>query len=127
MFTGWNLLVCLGRFFLMRWHAKRPVGRPRLRFKDCAKRDMFEFKMDHRHWERLAEGRDEWRKSINEGCHIYDEAWLGVLAQKSIRTPRTIGIPRDLQVAPKGLTAISAADVNVARASVYLTIQRSLA
>ncbi|CAH2245165.1 jg16735 [Pararge aegeria aegeria] len=69
-------------------HAKRPVSRPRLRF-DCAKRDMAEFNIDHRHWERLAEGRDEWRKIINEGCHIYDEAWLGVLAQKRIRRHTT--------------------------------------
>ncbi|CAH2239968.1 jg3398 [Pararge aegeria aegeria] len=103
-------------------HAKRPVGRPRLRFKDCAKIDMTEFNIDHRHWERLTEGRDEWRKSVNEGCHIYDEAWLGVLAQKGNE-----GIPRDLQVAPKGLTTIISAAVNVACASAYLAIQRSVA
>ncbi|CAH2235487.1 jg1846 [Pararge aegeria aegeria] len=82
-----SLLICLPRQVLLGEvaHAKRPVGRPRLRFKNCAKRDMTEFNIDHRHWERLAEGGDEWRKSINEGCHIYDEAWLGVLAQKRIR------------------------------------------
>ncbi|CAH2233588.1 jg16176 [Pararge aegeria aegeria] len=74
-------------------HAKRPVGRPRLRFKDCAKRDMAEFNIDRiwrgRHWERLGEGRDEWRKSINEGCLILAEAWLGVLAQKRIQRHTT--------------------------------------
>ncbi|CAH2237928.1 jg18731 [Pararge aegeria aegeria] len=63
-------------------NAKRLVGRPRLRFKDCAKRDMTEFNIDRRHWERLAKGRDEWRKSIYEGCHICDKTWLGVLASK---------------------------------------------
>ncbi|CAH2229129.1 jg5219 [Pararge aegeria aegeria] len=46
---------------------------------------MTEFNIDRRHWERLAEVRVEWRKSINEGCRIYDEAWLGILAQKRIR------------------------------------------
>ncbi|CAH2232705.1 jg5329 [Pararge aegeria aegeria] len=90
-------------------HAKRPVGRPRLRFKDCAKRDITGFNIDRRHSERLSEGRDEWRKSINEACRIYDE-----------------GIPRDLQITPKGSTAIFVAE-NVARASAYLAIQKSVA
>ncbi|CAH2234250.1 jg6323 [Pararge aegeria aegeria] len=50
---------------------------------------MTEFNIDRRHWERLAEGRDEWRKSINEECRICDESWLGVLAQKRLRRHTT--------------------------------------
>ncbi|CAH2241614.1 jg3946 [Pararge aegeria aegeria] len=41
------------------------------------------------HWERLAEGRVEWCKSINGGYRIYDEAWLGALAQKRLRRHTT--------------------------------------
>ncbi|XP_063892975.1 uncharacterized protein LOC135117521 [Helicoverpa armigera] len=63
-------------------NAKRDVGRPLLRFKDCIKRDMAAFKIDHRDWEKLAEKRPEWRKRVAEGRKFCDEAWFGVLADK---------------------------------------------
>ncbi|CAH2230023.1 jg20233 [Pararge aegeria aegeria] len=50
---------------------------------------MTEFSINRRHREGLAEGRGEWRKRINKGCRIYDEAWLGVL-QKRIRRHTTV-------------------------------------
>ncbi|KAL4714206.1 hypothetical protein ACJJTC_002843 [Scirpophaga incertulas] len=62
--------------------AKRNVGRPLLRFKDCAKRDMAAFNIDHQNWQRLAEGRADWRRSVMEGCIKCDKAWFATLADK---------------------------------------------
>ncbi|KAL4702212.1 hypothetical protein ACJJTC_013376 [Scirpophaga incertulas] len=63
-------------------NAKRNVGRPLLRFKDCAKRDMAAFNIDHQNWQRLAEGRADWRRSVMEGCIKCDKAWFATLADK---------------------------------------------
>ena len=39
----------------------RPVGRPKLRFKDTCKRDMIEIGLDVENWETLAADRGRWR------------------------------------------------------------------
>ncbi|XP_045503538.1 uncharacterized protein LOC123700381 [Colias croceus] len=62
--------------------ARRDIGRPLLRFKDCVKRDMASFKIDHNNWEKLATNRSEWRKLVSEGCRSCDESWFRVLADR---------------------------------------------
>ncbi|KAL4720591.1 hypothetical protein ACJJTC_005502 [Scirpophaga incertulas] len=49
---------------------------------DCAKRDMAAFNIDHQNWQRLAEGRADWRRSVMEGCIKCDKAWFATLADK---------------------------------------------
>ncbi|XP_037296657.1 uncharacterized protein LOC119189933 [Manduca sexta] len=63
-------------------HAKRPVGRPILRFKDSVKRDMVSFNMDPTKWEEEAVDRVRWRKSVADGVSAHDEAWFKQLAHK---------------------------------------------
>lgn len=65
--------------------ANRDVGRPLLRFKDCVKRDMFSFGIDHHNWEELSNNRSHWRKSLVRGRELCDGAWLSVLADKRKR------------------------------------------
>ncbi|XP_048001809.1 uncharacterized protein LOC125238518 [Leguminivora glycinivorella] len=60
--------------------AKRSVGRPMLRHKDCAKRDMQAFNIPVHKWEELAEDRDKWRKLVFDGRTIHDNAWFAALA-----------------------------------------------
>jgi hypothetical protein len=43
----------------------RNQGRPRLRFKDVAKRNMKARQIDTRRWKPLAQDREEWRRSIS--------------------------------------------------------------
>ncbi|XP_063620689.1 uncharacterized protein LOC134793093 [Cydia splendana] len=61
---------------------KRRIGRPLLRFKDCAKRDMVAFDIDRDTWEELASDRDGWRGTIAKGREIHDNAWFQDLARK---------------------------------------------
>ena len=42
-------------------HGLRPVGRPKLRFKDTCKRDMIEIGLDVENWETLAADCGRWR------------------------------------------------------------------
>ncbi|XP_048583704.1 uncharacterized protein LOC125563054 [Nematostella vectensis] len=52
-------------------HGSRPVGRPKLRFKDSCKRDMLAIGLDVDNWEKLAEDRSRWRSecaaALNSG------------------------------------------------------------
>ncbi|KAI5652186.1 cytochrome p450 domain-containing protein [Phthorimaea operculella] len=64
-------------------NAKRGVGRPMLRFKDCAKRDMAAFDIDHQSWEKLAENRDVWRKRVYDGRKAHDDAWFAVFVNNN--------------------------------------------
>ncbi|XP_045449679.1 uncharacterized protein LOC123658286 [Melitaea cinxia] len=66
-------------------NAKRNLGRPMLRFKDCAKRDMHAFGIDHQNWEAVAESRDGWRKVVVDGRKIHDQAWFETLAARRTR------------------------------------------
>ncbi|XP_045452069.1 uncharacterized protein LOC123661077 [Melitaea cinxia] len=63
-------------------NARRDVGRPLLRFKDCTKRDMVAFNINHNSWEKLAENRDQWRKIVKDGQQHHDEAWFGLLSDR---------------------------------------------
>jgi hypothetical protein len=63
-------------------NAKRSVGRPMLRHKDCAKRDMHAFNISVHKWEDLAVDRDRWRKLVFDGRKVHDEAWFKTLADK---------------------------------------------
>ena len=51
--------------------AKRPVGRPKLRFKDVCKRDLKTLGMPADSWEAMAENRVVWRSTIHEGVKYY--------------------------------------------------------
>ncbi|XP_059049895.1 uncharacterized protein LOC131844918 [Achroia grisella] len=79
-------------------NAKRDVGRPLLRFKDCAKRDMATFQIDHRSWEKLATNKSDWRKRVMEGRRVCDDAWLQRLADK--RRKRHLGGSNNTPAAP---------------------------
>ncbi|XP_063382206.1 uncharacterized protein LOC134668695 [Cydia fagiglandana] len=70
-------------------YAKRNVGRPMLRFKDCVKRDMSAFEIDHHAWEALAEDRDGWRKRVVEGRRLCDQAWFNALDSRRCRRKQT--------------------------------------
>ena len=48
-------------------NATRPVGRPKLRFKDCLKRDLTSFDIDHASWEVQAQDRPAWRANLTKG------------------------------------------------------------
>nr|XP_049705654.1 transposon TX1 uncharacterized 149 kDa protein [Helicoverpa armigera] len=65
--------------------AKRRVGRPNLRFKDCCKRDMDSFNINANSWETRANERLLWRRDLRAGTAIYDEAWLDNIKQKRLR------------------------------------------
>ena len=48
-------------------NATRPVGRPKLRYKDCIKRDLTSFDIDHGSWEAQAQNRPAWRANLSKG------------------------------------------------------------
>ncbi|XP_045457359.1 uncharacterized protein LOC123667510 [Melitaea cinxia] len=73
--------------------AKRNVGRPMLRFRDCAKRDMVAFNIDRNSWEDLASNRNEWRKTIFTGCKTHDSTWFEDLAQRRAKRHNREGAP----------------------------------
>ena len=45
----------------------RPVGRPRLRFKDVLKRDLRDFNIDPDNWTQMAKDRILWRACLYGG------------------------------------------------------------
>ena len=47
---------------------KRPQHKPRKRFKDSIKDNLKKLQLDVSDWEKIAEDRAEWRRSIREGC-----------------------------------------------------------
>ena len=49
---------------------KRPVGRPKLRYKDVIKRDLKDYSIDPMHWQTVAEERPIWRTSLTGGSAI---------------------------------------------------------
>ncbi|XP_046962200.1 uncharacterized protein LOC124531734 [Vanessa cardui] len=74
--------------------AKRSVGRPMLRYKDCAKRDMVAFNIPSSRWEELAEDRAKWRRLIHAGQSKHDDAWFKVLKEKRVRRHERASNPR---------------------------------
>ena len=62
--------------------AKRPVGRPKLRFKDVCKRDLKAMGMPADSWEAMAANRVVWRSIIHEGVKFHDKGWFNQLAKK---------------------------------------------
>lgn len=62
--------------------AKRRVGRPVLRFKDCVKRDMVAFNIDPDSWRDHASNRNAWRNIVSEGRTAHDNAWFQVLEKR---------------------------------------------
>ena len=48
-------------------NAARPVGRPKLRYKDCVKRDLSAFGIDHVSWEAQAQCRPAWKAALSKG------------------------------------------------------------
>ncbi|XP_061728258.1 uncharacterized protein LOC133533309 [Cydia pomonella] len=69
-------------------NARRPVGRPKLRFKDCCKRDLICFDIHPHNWESQAEMRPEWRRDLKTGVDKHDKDWLENLRQKRLRAAR---------------------------------------
>ena len=62
--------------------AKRPVGRPKLRFNDVCKRDLKAMGMPADSWEAMAANRVVWRSIIHEGVKFHDKGWFNQLAKK---------------------------------------------
>ena len=61
-------------------HGRRGRGRPLLRFKDVAKRDLNDLGIDATEWEHLAEDRLKWRSAIKTGGERLENQWLRKLA-----------------------------------------------
>ena len=53
--------------------AKRPVGRPKLRFKDVWKLGLKARGVSADTWEAMAEHRVAWRSTIHEGVKYHDK------------------------------------------------------
>ena len=51
----------------------RPVGRPRLRYKDICKRDMKLSGIDVSKWESYADDSTKWRTTVREGVNRAEE------------------------------------------------------
>lgn len=66
-------------------NAKRPVGRPMLRFKDSCKRDMLSFGIQTKSWETRASMRPEWHHDLFTGISKYDRDWFQRLSQRKLR------------------------------------------
>ena len=66
-------------------HGLRPVGRPKLRFKDTCKRDMIEIGLDVENWETLAADCGRWR--INCSACL-DEGELRIRKEAMARQKR---------------------------------------
>ena len=49
-------------------NAPRPLGRPKLRYKDVVKRDLSSFSINKSDWEKVASDRSEWRHVLHDGC-----------------------------------------------------------
>ena len=58
----------------------RPRGRPMLRFKDVANRDLVALDIDTERWEELAEDRTGWRNALRKGGEALEAWWLEKLA-----------------------------------------------
>ena len=54
-------MYCIVLYCVVLCCGLRPVGRPKLRFKDTCKRDMIEIGLDVENWETLAADRARWR------------------------------------------------------------------
>ena len=59
---------------------KRPIGRPKLRFKDICKRDLKALNIDLETWEAAASDRAAWRRIVQDGLSRFEET----LAQQSV-------------------------------------------
>ena len=71
-------------------NAKRPRGRPALRFKDCCKRDMKSFNIPPNDWERLADHRQTWKYKLRAGIEHHDYNWFNELQiKRQTRTSKT--------------------------------------
>lgn len=67
MFAEWTIAesprtYCMGSYN----SGSRPVGRPKLRFRDICKRDMFAIGLPPDNWELLAEDRSKWKKTCSQ-------------------------------------------------------------
>ncbi|KXJ06125.1 hypothetical protein AC249_AIPGENE16751 [Exaiptasia diaphana] len=51
---------------------KRPIGRPKLRFKDICKRDLKSLRIDLDKWESIAADRTRWKHSVNEAISHFE-------------------------------------------------------
>ena len=60
----------------------RPLGRPRLRFKDVCKRDMKLAGIDHNNWEKAATDRGVWRQTVAAGTRCAEEKHIALLQAK---------------------------------------------
>ena len=61
--------------------AKRPIGRPKLRFKDVCKRDLKSVGVSADSWEAMVENRVAWHSTIHEGVKYHGKGWFNQLAK----------------------------------------------
>lgn len=66
-------------------NAPRPVGRPRLRYRDVLKRDMKAFGLPTDQWESLAVDRGTWGSLIKKGRHFSNQAYVSFCTQRRIK------------------------------------------
>ena len=65
--------------------AKRPTGRPQLRFKDVCKRDLKALNIDQNNWEATALRRSAWRQTVQKGLSNFEETLAQQHREKRMR------------------------------------------
>ena len=64
---------------------ERPVGRPRLRYKDLCKQDLQVTELGTREWETLAKDRDVWRYQVSQGIKVAENRRISSAKEKRRR------------------------------------------
>jgi len=57
-------------------NAPRPIGRPKLRFRDVLKRDLNAFSITSTSWEKLASNKREWKSATETGKQTSKKSFL---------------------------------------------------
>jgi hypothetical protein len=57
---------------------KRPLGRPRCRWKDNIRMDLREIEWEDVDWMHVAQDRDQWRALVNAVMNLRFHTWRGI-------------------------------------------------
>ncbi len=68
----------------------RPIGRPKLRFKNVLKRDLKDFNSDHQNMTDISQDRDFWHTIIHQGQHFDARRYLDKLDRRCFKLHLTI-------------------------------------
>ena len=58
-------VVCLYRILVGKPEGKKPLGRPRLRWEDNIKMDLYELRCEGMDWNDLARDKNRWQALVN--------------------------------------------------------------